>query len=143
MPVLYYYIICYIIIFPYKIITYPYKVWQVNKIIFMLTTSSIQSRYTDDRNEMIRVVGGMVGRHNINTDNHLIQMKNILLEGYNQMTQSENTAILNAVQLFIENTNRFQSSEDKLNIITVTFIITGIYTMYLSTVNNMYQNVIE
>ena len=54
-------------------------------------------------------------------------MKNILLdlEGYNQMTQSENTAILN----------------DKLNIITVTFIITGIYTMYLSTVNNMYQDV--
>ena len=35
-------------------------------------------------------------------------MKNILLEGYNQMTQSENTAILNAVQLFIENTTRFQ-----------------------------------
>ena len=28
-------------------------------------------------------------------------------------------------------------------IMTVTFIITGIYTMYLSTVNNMYQNVIE
>ena len=29
-----------------------------------------------------------------------------------------------------------------LNIITVMFIITGIYTMYLSTVN-MYKNVIE
>ena len=57
---------------------------------------------------MIRVVEGIVGRHNINIDNNLIQMKNILLEGYNQMTQSENTAILNAVQLFIENTTRFQ-----------------------------------
>ena len=34
-------------------------------------------------------------------------------------------------------------TEDKLNIITVMFIITGIYTMYLSTVNNMYQSVIE
>ena len=65
-------------------------------------------RYTDDRNEMIRVVGGIVGRHNINIDNNLIQIKNILLEGYNQMTQSENTAILNAVELFIENTTRFQ-----------------------------------
>ena len=50
----------------------------------------------------------IVGRHNINIDNNLIQIKNMLLEGYNQMTQSENTAILNAVQLFIENTTRFQ-----------------------------------
>ena len=65
-------------------------------------------RYTDDRNEMIRVVGGVVRRHNINIDNNLIQIKNILLEGYNQMTQSENTAILNAVQLIIEHTTRFQ-----------------------------------
>ena len=51
--------------------------------------------------------GGIVGRR-INIDNNLIQMKNILQEGYNKITQSENTAILNAVQLFIENTTRFQ-----------------------------------
>ena len=67
---------------------------------------------------MIRVVGGIVGRHNINIDNNLIQIKDILLE----MTQSENTAILNAVQLFIENTYEVSKivTKDKLNIITVT-----------------------
>ena len=54
-------------------------------------------RYRDDRNEMIRVLGGIVGRHNINIDNNLIQIKNILQEGYNQITQRENTAILNVV----------------------------------------------
>ena len=84
------------------------RVWPM-KINVICTVHQWGMQTTDLRQcPLLKDVGGGIVGRRINIDNNLIQMKNILQEGYNKMTQSENTAILNAVQLFIENTTRFQ-----------------------------------
>jgi hypothetical protein len=63
-------------------------------------------KYTDIRDEMLGLVGGIGAKYGINIDN-LIKLKSLLLEGESKMTLEENIQIFDAVQQYIAKSKRF------------------------------------
>ena len=90
----------------FKIIDSPYCTHCTDRLETTTHYLLTCPKYTDIRDEMLRLVGEIGARHGINLDD-LTKLKSILLKGNNNMTLEENNLIFDAVQQYISKSKRF------------------------------------